>query len=344
MTYTGVNKVYDATATAAVTTTDNRLGADALTINRTASFADANAGIAKPVTVTGVSLAGADAGNYTVVTSGSATADITARGITVTANSANKVYGNADPALTFNVGGVGLAGADTISSVFSGALARVAGENVAGGPYAINRGSLASNGNYSITTYTPGQLTITPRALTITADNKGGVTGQPLPAFTASYSGFVFNDTPANLAGTLAFATPAVVASPPGAYTITPSGLSSSNYSIAYVNGTLTLQPGNDTVARDVLPFINSGVSQLPPPYLSGPLEGGPQALSTNLFSAMQPRNVTGEAQVEGGKPDGGRAPQRLLTGAVKNLVEIVNGGLKVPDTVEVLTLGAVSR
>jgi hypothetical protein len=135
-----------------------------------------------------------------------------------------------------------------------------------------------------------------------------------------------------------------VVASPPGAYTITPSGLSSSNYSIAYVNGTLTLQPGNDTVARDVLPFINSGVSQLPPPYLSGPLEGGPQALSTNLFSAMQPRNVTGEAQVEGGKPDGGRAPQRLLTGAVKNLVEIVNGGLKVPDTVEVLTLGAVSR
>jgi hypothetical protein len=77
VTYTGVNKVYDTTTTATVTTSDNRLGADILTINRTATFSDANVGTNKDVTVTNVSLGGADAGNYTVSATGSTIADIT---------------------------------------------------------------------------------------------------------------------------------------------------------------------------------------------------------------------------------------------------------------------------
>ena len=43
------------------------------------------------------------------------------------------------------------------------------------------------------------------------------------------------------LAGTLAFNTPATIAAPPGAYTITPFGQTSGNYAITYVNGTLTV-------------------------------------------------------------------------------------------------------
>ncbi len=342
--FTGVNKIYDATAAATVITGDNRLGGDVLTINRSASFADANAGIAKPVSVTGVVLTGPDASNYTVTTTGTATADIGARGVTVTANNANKVYGNADPTLTFIVGGAGLAGADTLASVFSGALARAPGENVAGGPYAINRGALASNSNYSITAFTPGQLTIVPRALTITADNKNGNVGQPLPPFSASYSGFAFNETPANLAGALTFATPATNTSPPGAYVITPSGLSSGNYSITYGNGSLTLQTGASAISGDVLSSINAGSQQLPPPFLSGPFEGGPTALSTGLLVAMQPSNILGDAATGGAKPDAGVPLRPLLTGAVKQLVDIVNGGLKVPDNVEALTVGTVTR
>ena len=78
VTYTGVNKVYDGNTTASVLTSDNRVNGDVLTISRTANFADKNVGNGKGVDVTGVSLGGADAGNYVLTsTTGSTTADIT---------------------------------------------------------------------------------------------------------------------------------------------------------------------------------------------------------------------------------------------------------------------------
>jgi len=87
---------------------------------------------------------------------------ITARPITVTADAKSKTFGDADPTLTFTVGGSGLAAGDTIASVFSGALTRVPGESVAGSPYAITQGTLAANSNYNITGFTGADLTITP--------------------------------------------------------------------------------------------------------------------------------------------------------------------------------------
>lgn len=92
VTYTGVNKVYDGALAATVNTSDDRLGSDDLTIQRTAYFADKNAQAGKTVSVTGVSLTGADAGNYTVATSGSTTADITARALSITFTGVSKAY------------------------------------------------------------------------------------------------------------------------------------------------------------------------------------------------------------------------------------------------------------
>jgi hypothetical protein len=241
VTFGAANKVYDATTVATVTLDDNRIGADIITINHTANFSDKNAGPRKTVNVTGVTLAGVDAGNYIVASSGSAVADVTPRGITVTAADASKVYGNPDPTLTFSLGGAGLVGGDTISGVITGALARAPGENVVGGPYAINRGTLATSNNYSVTAFTPGKFRITPRALTIAADNKSKFTGDALPPLTATYSGAAPIDTPASFNGSLVLATPASALSPPGAYAITPSGLSSGNYTITYVDGALRI-------------------------------------------------------------------------------------------------------
>jgi hypothetical protein len=84
-------------------------------------------------------------------------------------------------------------------------------------------------------------LNITPAALSIIADDKTRLEAVPNPPFSASYAGFQFGETPAVLTETLVFTTPAVITSPPGAYTITPSGQSSTNYAITYVNGTLTV-------------------------------------------------------------------------------------------------------
>jgi hypothetical protein len=91
---TGVNKVYDGTTNATVTLSDDRLTGDDLTVSyTTASFADKNAQNGKLVSVSGISVTGTDAGNYTANTEASTVADITAATVTVVGIVAeNKVY------------------------------------------------------------------------------------------------------------------------------------------------------------------------------------------------------------------------------------------------------------
>src|ERR1035438_4275350 len=100
--------------------------------------------------------------------------------LTVTANAQSKIYGAADPALTYTNGA--LQAGDT-SAVFTGGLTRVAGETVAGGPYAINQGTLSAGSNYTIS-YTGSNLTITPYLLTVTANAQSKVYGAADPALT----------------------------------------------------------------------------------------------------------------------------------------------------------------
>jgi hypothetical protein len=78
-------------------------------------------------------------------------------------------------------------------------------------------------------------------SLTVTADNKSRLVGAPDPPFTASYAGFVLGEGPGVPGGVLTFTTPATPASPAGTYAITPSGLTSPNYNITFVNGTLNV-------------------------------------------------------------------------------------------------------
>jgi len=79
VTAAGANKVYDGLLSAAPTLSDNRVTGDALTLGGSASFLDKNVGIAKPVNVSGITLTGADAGNYTVNPTATLSADITVR-------------------------------------------------------------------------------------------------------------------------------------------------------------------------------------------------------------------------------------------------------------------------
>src|SRR6185369_14083381 len=65
---------------------------DVLSVTGTASFNDKNVGTAKTVSVSGISIAGTDAGNYTFNTTASTTADITPKALTISATGINKVY------------------------------------------------------------------------------------------------------------------------------------------------------------------------------------------------------------------------------------------------------------
>jgi hypothetical protein len=117
------------------------------------------------------------------------------------------------------------------------------------GSYAITA-SGATDSNYAITLVN-GTLTITPAPLTITAGNKARAYGDPNPTLTATYAGFVNGDGPSNLIGTLSLTTPAALASPAGAYTVTAAGQSSGDYTITYRPGTLTVNPAVLTITAN---------------------------------------------------------------------------------------------
>ena len=166
--------------------------------------------------------------------------------LNITADAKTKTYGAVDPALTFTA--TGLQFADTMATALAGALTRAAGETVAGGPYAITQGTLAPNGNYTIS-FAGNSLAITKAALSITADAKAKVYGAADPAFTAAYSGFVSGDSPAVLGGSLAFAR--APGENVGNYLITPSGLTSGNYAITFNTGTLNITKAVLSVSAD---------------------------------------------------------------------------------------------
>ncbi len=148
------------------------------------------------------------------------------------------MYGAADPALTYTTGAFQFG--DTAGSVLSGVLSRAAGENV--GNYAIDQNTLAANANYTIS-YVNGSLAVTPAPLGIAANSATRLYGDANPAFSATYTGFQGTDSAASLTGTLALTTPAVTTSSVGNYAIIPSGQSSANYTISYVNGALGVTP-----------------------------------------------------------------------------------------------------
>ena len=167
---------------------------------------------------------------------------ITKKAITVTATAGQtKVYGATDPASYVYTLSPVLIGSD----ILTGALTRAAGETV--GTYAITQGTLA-NANYDII-YVGDNFTITPKALIITADNKSKVYGSINPTLTFTYTGLANGDVATSTPPSIT--TTAVVSSPVGTYSITISGASDPNYSISYVNGTLSVIKATLTIIAD---------------------------------------------------------------------------------------------
>lgn len=110
------------------------------------------------------------------------------------------------------------------------------------GSYAGNivlTSTLAGNVNVAMP-----ESTVTPAPLTITADDKSRGYGAPNPVLTVTYLGFVNGDGPAQLTTPPVITTTAVTTSPVGQYPISASGAASPNYTITYITGVLTVNPG----------------------------------------------------------------------------------------------------
>ena len=100
---TAENKVYNGNTTATLNysgvTFIGKIDGDVLTVTATGTFEDANVGTGKTVTISNLTLGGADAGNYTLAGSGqqeTTTADIIAQAVTITLTMNGWTYGT-DP-------------------------------------------------------------------------------------------------------------------------------------------------------------------------------------------------------------------------------------------------------
>ena len=156
------NKTYDGTTAATLTigapTLNGVVSPDDVTLNTdgaTAAFADKNAGIGKTVQISGLTLGGAQAGNYTV-TQPVRQADIAKAMLTVTADNKSITIGSPDPAFTFQYSG--FMGSDTAADLDTLPTCNVAGPHENLGTYPIACSGGADN-NYNFS-YVNGTLLV----------------------------------------------------------------------------------------------------------------------------------------------------------------------------------------
>ncbi|MCW2496625.1 MBG domain-containing protein [Jatrophihabitans sp.] len=187
--------------------------------------------------------------NYSIGSYAGSTYTVYRVTLTATAQNASKVYGAANP--TFTVGFTGFVNGDD-ASVVSGSptysTTATASSGVGSYPITLGAGSLTAS-NY-VFTLAGGTLTVTPATLTVTADDKNRDYATANPTLTATTSGFVNGDTASVVSGAPVLATTATTSSDAGTYPITVAQgtLSATNYTFAFVPGTLTVNPVTPTM------------------------------------------------------------------------------------------------
>jgi hypothetical protein len=166
--------------------------------------------------------------------------------LTITAKNESKTYGiNFTPDGTSQFTTSGLVNGDTISSVTLTSSGYAAAASVAGSPYPIEASAAVGSGlgNYTIS-YINGTLIVNPALLTVAADaTRWYGRYDSSAAVTPTYTGLVNGDTGSSIGGPPLFQDNATYLSPPGQYSLTPYGLTTSNYQITYGAGTLTVTP-----------------------------------------------------------------------------------------------------
>ena len=160
----GVDKTYDGATTATVTLAHNGVPHDELTTSyASASFADEKAGLAKPVTVSDISVAGSDAVNYTPNKTTTTTARITPLAITGEITVDNKVYDGTTVAVISGRALHGVLGDDKVTLI--GETAAFSDKNVGANKTVTATGlalSDADASNYTTSSTVTGTASITP--------------------------------------------------------------------------------------------------------------------------------------------------------------------------------------
>ncbi len=298
---TGIDKVYDATtalpAGASGYAVTGLLAVDAgrVAVAPASAVYDAVEAGARTVRVTGLALSGAGAGNYVLAaTAVTGTGTIAPRALVVTADAQSRLYGEANPPLTYTLDG--LVGGDGLA----GALATAAGAASGVGRYAITMGSLAASPNYAVT-YRGADLTVAPRPVTL-AGTRVYDAGTAIAGGLLTAGNLVTGDTVA-VSGTGLLAARDV-----GTQALTGlSGLalSNPNYTLAGATGAVTITPATLTYAADPVRRPYGAAN----PALTGTVTGllGPDTLA---------EATTGTATFTTGAGPGSNVGGYAVTGA----------------------------
>lgn len=161
-------------------------------------------------------------------------------------------------------------------------------------------------------------LIVNKTSLAVTVNDQTKIFGEVNPAFTVSYSGFVLGEGPAVLGGILNFSTTATTVSPPGTYAVTAEGLTSGNYAITFVNGTLTVLGYGEATSNLIARVTSAGL---------------PKGLETSLAQKLQ-----AAAELFN---HGRTTPGKSLLGAFQNAVTAHRGGAIADDLADALIADA---
>ncbi len=170
------DRVYDATNVAQIsggTLSNTVAGDDVSLVLGAAAFDNKNVGTSKPVTVTGSSLQGSDAGNYTLAEPSGLTAAITPATLTVLGTAANDRVYDATTGVALNTDGSRLEGVlldDSVDLASGSAIGAMADKNVGDGKSVTVTGFAIAGtdaANYRLLQPTGLTVNITPRDLPV---------------------------------------------------------------------------------------------------------------------------------------------------------------------------------
>ena len=259
-----VNRVYDGSTVVGINSAGGSLSGvlsgddlQLLASGVTGSMADKHVGSGKTVSVTGLSFAGADVGNYRVDDGGGLRVDITPRSLVATATAADKLYDGS------NLAAVTLlddrVGSDTLSVTHGSAT--FAGKD-AGASQTVSVGGLALTGtdagNYLLLANALTTTASINRApLTVSANSLSKVYGESVNLTGAEFTtlGLVAGESLGlvTLASDGTASTAAVAGAP---YALAASdarggNFNPANYTLTYTSGVLTVTPRPLTIASN---------------------------------------------------------------------------------------------
>ena len=192
LTATVSNKTYDGTTNASGTISlSGIVSGDTATASGTCKFADKNVGTGKTVTCSSITLAGTDKGNYTVATSKTTSANITAKAITITAKGQTITQGNSISTGTGQVTVATLVSGDSLNAVTltpSTTSVTTSGTITPSAAKIVDSSSNNMTSNYQIK-YKTGTLVINGKTYTVTYTKGSNVSAIGKTSDTCTTSG-----------------------------------------------------------------------------------------------------------------------------------------------------------